>query len=101
MNVLDSKITYNNYEVLSAKRLDKIIFVKAYDKTSGKIFWFLGFETKQDFISDIKRILIDDKKYTNEYFKQMFQDDYLFKPSQQIIFDDSGFIQHRKRKEIF
>lgn len=91
------RITYNNYVVISVKKLDKIIFVKTYDKTSGEIFWFLGFDTKRDLISDVKRALIEDKKYSNMFFKQIFQEDYYFPPTKHLIIDDAKIV-HKEIK---
>ena len=78
MNGLNRKITYNNYEALSVRVLNNTIFVKTFDKQSGKIFWFIGFRTKVDLIADIRRILIDEHKFSNEFFKHLFKDDYLY-----------------------
>lgn len=99
-NQLSCKITYNNHEVLSAKKLNKVIFVKTVNKTSGEIIWFLGFETRLDLATDIKRILADEHKYTNRFFREMFKEDHLTTPNVPIIFDNSSFTQQRKRKEI-
>lgn len=99
-NQLNCKITYNNYEVLSAKRIDMIIFVKTVNKHSGEIIWFVGFATKGDFVTDVKRILNTENKYPNRYFREMFKEDYLTIPNVPIIFDNSSFTQQRYRKEI-
>ena len=98
-NLLDRKITYNNYEVLSAKKVDMIIFVKTVNKNNGQIFWFIGFATKFDFIEDIKRILNTDNKYPNRYFKEMFKDDRIDIVDIPIMFKDIKF--ESRRKEIW
>ena len=74
-NILDRKITYNEYEVISAKKVDMIIFVKTVNKYSGEIIWFVGFATKFDFLADVKRILHSERKYPNRFFKEMFKED--------------------------
>ena len=95
-NLLDSKITYNNYEVLSVKILNNVIFVKTLNKASGEIIWFLGFKTRIDLATDVKRTLAEDHKYTNSFFKEMFKEDYnISKVS--ITFDESKLIQRRRK----
>ena len=66
-NQLNCKITYNNYEVLSAKKVDMTIFVKTVNKHTGEIIWFVGFATKDDLVADVKRILNTEHKYPNRY----------------------------------
>ena len=95
-NLLDSKITYNNYEVLSVKILNNVIFVKTLNKASSEIIWFLGFKTRIDLATDVKRILAEDHKYRNSFFKEMFKEDYnISKVS--ITFDESKLIQRRRK----
>lgn len=74
-NILDRKITYNQYEVITTKQVDMIIFVKTVNKHNGEFIWFVGFATKGDFLADVKRILNSDRKYPNKFFKEMFKDD--------------------------
>lgn len=99
---LNCKITYNDYKVLGVRTLYKTILVKTVNKTNGEIIWFIGFETKLDITEDIKRILAEDHKYKNSYFKQMFNEDYML-PHRPINFDEashSSKTPNIKRKEI-
>ena len=74
VNQINRKITYNNYVVISAKIVDKIVFVKTYDKYTTEVIWFIGYNIGNDLVSNIRRILTEEKCYKNEYFKSMFQE---------------------------
>ena len=90
------KITYNNFVVVSANKIDKVIFVKTYDKNSGKVFWFMGFDIERDLIKDVKRILRQDNKYPNSTFKKMFDEDF-HQPETTILFEESGLTQNSRK----
>ena len=96
-NQINCRITYNNYVVIGTTKLDKIIFVKTYEKTSGRVFWFLGFDVERDLTKDVKRILRDDHKYPNSNFKNMFMDDH-YQPEVSIIFDEATELIKASRK---
>lgn len=99
---LTSRITYDGFMVISARKLNKILFIKTYDLKSGEIYWFLGFTISNDVTTDIKRVLAEGNKYSNEYFKQMFANKILLPPKSPLIIDESttNFDLTEKRKRI-
>ena len=86
---LISKITYDGFMVISARKLNKILFIKTYDINSGETYWFLGFAIANEVTADIKRILVEGNKYSNEYFKQMFADQLILPPKSSIIINEA------------
>lgn len=89
-NLLDRKITYNQYEVVDIKTVDMIVLVKTVNKYTGEIFWFVGFATKTNLIDDVKRILNLEHKHPNKFFREMFRQDRIVPIT----------LNEEKRKEI-
>lgn len=79
MNNNTNSISYNQYIVLSARVINSIVFVKTQDKYTKEIVWFIGFKTKADLIVDVRRILFEEHKYSNDFFKAMFDNSTLRK----------------------
>ena len=69
---LTTKIMYDGFLVISARKLNHIIFIKTINIEADEIYWFLGFELNKDILTDIKRILIEGNVYTNSFFRTMF-----------------------------
>ena len=86
--LLLSKIIYNNYTVLGVKIINKAIFIKTYDRNNGDIYWFVGVEMSFDLNTNIKRILAEEVKYPNKYFRETFKNDYI-----------TSSIKHQKANE--
>ena len=70
------KITYNEFVVLSVRVIKLFVFVRTYNKNTGEIFWFIGFKTHDKINEMIKKILVNGACYPNQYFKDMFKNNY-------------------------
>ena len=96
---LNGKIRYDNFDVLNVKVLNNIIFVKALNCETLEVVWFLGFKSKQDILSDIKRVVIEKHMFTNKFFRTMFKDDTL-PTNNPIIFNETSNYKTRRKNVV-